>query len=86
MSFRNLCALMGITENDLYNNEDKIEEADDNDEFGINTEENMAENDDGDNTVDDKGNVEMVEEKGEKIATMKRRKTEAKVTKKIKMD
>ena len=56
---------MGITENDLYNNEDKIEEADDNDEFGINTEENMAEDDDGENTVDDKGNVEMVEEKGD---------------------
>ena len=64
MAFYGMCAQMGITENNQYNNEDNAQkEADDYDKSRINAEEHVAEDNNCENAVNGKGNMEMFEEK-----------------------
>ena len=66
MTFYNMCAQMGITENKLYNNEDNTQkEADDYDKSRIDAEEHVAEDNNCENAVNGKGNMEVFEEKGD---------------------
>ena len=74
MTFRDMCAHVGIKENDLYNNEDNTQEkADDHDddkESRIDIEEDMAKNDNPENAFDKEGDVEVFK-KALKIVTTK---------------